>query len=471
MKNSIDSIALYIKGYEFGPGVPKIILTLAKPISAVSTESLIVVTAGENRQVSQVYISDNEGHLIGRGESVYLTIEMPVTFDQKQMKNVSSPFFFNGANYHHEWVRDYKVSIKGLLVTMGHEIVTLEIEDYNAITNLLSPDVAPFQYHSEYSGTYTNPLTKQDEALRLQCVAYEPETAKTAEKLPLLIWLHGQGEGGADVDITLLGNKVVALAQPKIQAHFEGEGGTGAYILALQCPTYWMDEGDGKNGVGAGVSRYTDIVMDAIQDFVSRNPKIDKNRLYLTGCSNGGYMTLNLAIHNPDYFAALIPQAAAYAYHCYQRQSDGTYALSTDNGTFIQTDEVYFDEAKLNAIKDTPIWFIHAADDTIVAPENYSLPIYKSLLDGGATNAWFSYYESVEGSDIKGMTYPGHWSWLYFFNDEVFGVQSMADIKKATDLSGFSPNNADKGGRSQAKVNGICYHNLFDWLNVQKKPF
>ena len=56
MKNSIDSIALYIKGYEFGPGVPKIILTLAKPISAVSTESLIVVTAGENRQVSQVYI-------------------------------------------------------------------------------------------------------------------------------------------------------------------------------------------------------------------------------------------------------------------------------------------------------------------------------------------------------------------------------------------------------------------------------
>ena len=40
--------------------------------------------------------------------------------------------------------------------------------------------MAPFQYHSEYSGTYTNPLTKQDEALRLQCVAYEPETAKTA---------------------------------------------------------------------------------------------------------------------------------------------------------------------------------------------------------------------------------------------------------------------------------------------------
>ena len=115
MKNSIDSIALYIKGYEFGPGVPKIILTLAKPISAVSTESLIVVTAGENRQVSQVYISDNEGHLIGRGESVYLTIEMPVTFDQKQMKNVSSPFLFNGANYHHEWVRDYKVDRKSVV--------------------------------------------------------------------------------------------------------------------------------------------------------------------------------------------------------------------------------------------------------------------------------------------------------------------------------------------------------------------
>ena len=50
----------------------------------------------------------------------------------------------------------------------------------------------------------------------------------------------------------------------------------GVYVLAVQTPTYWMDEGDGTNGAGAGVSRYTEVLMDTIKDYVSYQSDLDR---------------------------------------------------------------------------------------------------------------------------------------------------------------------------------------------------
>ena len=44
-------------------------------------------------------------------------------------------------------------------------------------------------------------------------VYYSPlKGSNDSTKYPLLIWLHGAGEGGVDVSITLLGNEVVSRA-------------------------------------------------------------------------------------------------------------------------------------------------------------------------------------------------------------------------------------------------------------------
>ena len=209
--------------------------------------------------------------------------------------------------------------------------------------------------------------------------------------------------------------------------------------------------------------------MDIIKNYVASTPALDTNRIYLAGCSNGGYMTINLAISNPGYFAALVPQAAAYSYYQYERNADGSYVISPFSNSFIRKDALYFDEEKMLALKETPMWFIHAANDTIVNPKDYSLPIYRTLLDSGAENKWFSYFESVEGTDMQGVSYIGHLSWIYFFKDQVSGVQDASAIKSAKDLSGFSPSNKGKGGTSTTKVSGKTYHNIFDWLNDQKK--
>lgn len=464
---TIAKVSMIIKGYECGPGVPKFLVQLTHKVSGVIADKLLVGTAGKDRQISRVYLSDDKGQEVSSA-SEYLGIQMPVTFDSQKNTAVACPFYYNLETLHNTWVEDYPVTIKGLEVFFGGEVAELS-GTFDIIHNRLSPDTDNFNKRGFYSGTYLNPLTKENEKLTLHYVAYEPKPLKSGESFPLLIWLHGQGEGGVDTDITLLGNEVVALARPEIQSHFSTNDQKGVYVLAVQSPTYWMDEGDGTNGAGAGNSRYTEILMDTIKNYVASTPAVDTKRIYLAGCSNGGYMTINLAISNPGYFAALVPQAAAYSYYQYERNTDGSYAISPFSNSFIRNDALYFDEEKILALKEIPMWFIHAANDTIVNPKDYSLPIYKNLLDSGAENKWFSYFESVEGRDMQGVSYLGHLSWIYFFKDQVSGVQDISAIKSAKDLSDFSPSNKGKGGISIAKVSGKTYHNIFDWLNDQKK--
>lgn len=468
---SVTESSILLQGYEFGPAVPKIVLKLSDKASSVEKGNLKVFTSGVNRQVSKVYLSDEQGKEV-KNESKYVTIQMPVSFDAQNNAGLSSPFTYDMTSLHNNWSSTYKVTVKGLTVKKGSTSRELDIEK-DLINSRISPQTDKFKNRGTFSGTYVNPITQESEDLSLTYAAYEPKSLQNGNKNPLLIWLHGQGEGGTDTDITLLGNEVVALAEDDIQGHFTAGKQRGAYVLAVQTPTYWMDEGDGTNGAGAGTSRYTDILMDTIKDYVEKHPDVDPERIYLAGCSNGGYMTLNLAINNPDYFAALVPQAAAYSYYDYERNEDGTYRTvpsetSFSGEAFVRSDSLYFDESKVEALRNTPIWFVHAANDTIVDPEAYALPIYKALIDRGAQNKWFSYYETVQGLDMKGVDYLGHWSWIYFFNNQVSGVQDVKQVAENEGLTGFEPTN-NNGGSVRATNGDETYHNLFDWLNDQKK--
>ena len=39
---------------------------------------------------------------------------------------------------------------------------------------------------------------------------------------------------------------------------------------------------------------------------------MDPYRVYIGGCSNGGYMTMNMVLRNPGFFAAAYPTCEAY---------------------------------------------------------------------------------------------------------------------------------------------------------------
>ena len=84
---------------------------------------------------------------------------------------------------------------------------------------------------------------------------------------------------------------------------------------------------------------------------------------------------------------------------------------------------------KINAIKHIPIWIILSHDDPLVVGWRFSFPSYRALLRNGEKNCWFSYFETVEGLDIQGMKYFGHWSWARLFNDQVTKVQDREKIE------------------------------------------
>lgn len=470
-KQQVTNAKILVQGYEWGPGVPKLIIELPAEAEEVMWDTPEVAMAGVERVVSGFYLSDEKGEpLEEEGPSKFAAIDFETNY-----ANSGSPFTYDFmVTFMNNWSASYPVqayfeaTVDGAKTTFGL--------DADLIGKRVCPDADAFSKMGVYNGDYTNPMTKETENITLQYAAYVPETlVNDGVKNPLIIWLHGQGEGGIDPDIALLGNEVVALAKEDIQSRFSSEGGeNGAYVLVCQTQTYWMDGGDGTNSNGDVISRYTEVLMDMIDQFVKEHEDIDRNRIYLGGCSNGGYMTMNMLVQYPDYWAAAYPCCEAYSYNMYERNEDGTYKteiIPTDTWPitkYFPLEERWMSEEKIEAIKKIPIWFVQSADDTTVDPASFGMPTYKALLQAGADNCWFSMFETVIGTDDNESTqYMGHWSWVYLFNDQVTAVQDPEAVKASADddeTFGFKPSN--EGGGSM-EANGC--KNIFDWLNVQSK--
>ncbi|WP_439234411.1 prolyl oligopeptidase family serine peptidase [Lonepinella koalarum] len=458
---------ILVQGQEGGPNVPKVIIALNDEVTSLDNQHISITTAGVQRELKNAYISDAQGN--PQAKSRFITLELTVPYQDHSY--VASPFVYNIQKFMNEWATEYRVQTAIQSLTINGKNYSLNL-DQDAINNRLVPDTALFNVRSAFSGNYRNPYNRKIEKLTLQTAAFEPENLKQGEKNPLIIWLHGQGEGGTDPDIVILGNEASALAKSPIQHYFHAGKQTGAYVLVVQTPTYWMDEGDGKNGGGANPSRYTQILMDTIKAYVKSNPDVDSRRIYLGGDSNGGYMTVNMLVNYPRYFAAAYPICEAYAYFQHKKDNQGQYVTQQGTGTeaFVTTDSRWFSTAKANKIKHIPIWFVASNDDPVVNPHKYSQPTYQALLKAGAKNVWFSYFETVQGTDTPNTRYSGHFSWIYVLNDQVGGVQNPTKILSATAPNyGFEPSNANFGGNFQAKFNGKSYSNLFTWLNDQRK--
>lgn len=190
---------------------------------------------------------------------------------------------------------------------------------------------------------------------------------------PLVIWLHGGGEGGwegsYDNDLALQANRgAVGFVTPEAQQVFKG-----AYVLAPQAPDFWLN--DPARG-------YSAQLKGLIDEVVAEN-RIDTDRIYVVGASNGGYMTAQLVADNPDFFAADVPIAAVRDY----------------GGSVVLTDD------ELDAMSGTPTWVVHAENDATVPYEPNGLYMAQRI-DGALLSA----YPDVT---YDGVTYDGHWSWVY----------------------------------------------------------
>ena len=207
---------------------------------------------------------------------------------------------------------------------------------------------------------------------------FKPVNKDDGKKHPLIIWFHGNGEGGYkdyrnNVSQKLANRGAVAFAEDKTQKIFGG-----AYVVAPQADDTWY------NNYTKG---YIKSVKAMIDEFVSEN-NVDKNRIYIFGASAGGYMSFRMMIEYPDYFAAFSTSAAAL----------DKAAISGGVATTAQD---------LMKIRNKPLWMVHAQNDPTISYENTSKRVYDVLSKYGAI---LSSYPNVKIGETE---YNGHWSWIY----------------------------------------------------------
>jgi predicted peptidase len=178
--------------------------------------------------------------------------------------------------------------------------------------------------------------------------------ANTREKKPLIVFLHGSGEKGTDIEKLKIYGPFKYLQTHEIDA----------YILAPQCPDneYWDSE----------------VLYRLILNIQKEN-NIDSNRIYLTGLSMGAWGAWNLAFAHPETFAALVPIAGF-----------------VDRVPMIE-------DCKTAAI---PIRVFHGLLDDVVNVD-YSIAIYKKLkacnadveltiFDDAGHDSWSRVYDNQE---------------------------------------------------------------------------
>jgi predicted peptidase len=224
---------------------------------------------------------------------------------------------------------------------------------------LSNPEVDAFSYHVSGSG-----------------MKYRLFSPGRRGKRPLVVWLHGGGEGASlpdnyyDNETTLRANRgALGFATPQAQRIF-----SGAHVVAPQSTSFWMEDGP----------RFAPLIREVIRD-VARRRSVDRERIYVVGASNGGYMSMEMTTVYPDLFAASVPICGVV-----ESLQPGGARLITD--------------AELRRIS-TPTWLVTSRDDTTVPPEPNTLHAH-DLIPGSL----LTLYDSVVWN---GYQFPGHWSWIY----------------------------------------------------------
>jgi predicted peptidase len=202
----------------------------------------------------------------------------------------------------------------------------------------------------------------------LNYLLYFPKdySATDGKRWPLMLFLHGSGERGTDVQRVATHGPMKLVKQ-----------GTNFpfIIVAPQCPPkqLWQSE-----------------TLLQLLDEVTAKFAVDTNRIYLTGLSMGGYGAWQLGLQHPDRFAALVPICG------------GGNAI----------DVVLGPGDKGETFKTLPVWAFHGAQDDVV-PVDESERIVKGLKKQGVKEVKLTVYPEAK-HDSWTATYnnPELYEWL-----------------------------------------------------------
>jgi predicted peptidase len=211
---------------------------------------------------------------------------------------------------------------------------------------------------------------------------YVPAAYTPRRSWPLVLFLHGSGERGADN----LAQLREGLA-PAIRAHAQWFP-----LLAIfpQAPAgaRWRDATE------------EDVVR--IVDAVEREWKTDRDRAYVVGMSMGGYGAWQLAMDHPDRFAAVVPVCAGVLPPPREPELQGVEVPDPAGDPYAQI---------AGAVAKLPIWLFHGAEDPVV-PVAESRRMAKELAARGGTPRYTEYPFVGHDAWDPAFNSPDLWDWL-----------------------------------------------------------
>jgi len=200
---------------------------------------------------------------------------------------------------------------------------------------------------------------KENAADDYKYLLFLPDGYNEHKSWPLIMFLHGVGERGDDLEL------VKKHGPPKF---VEEKKDFPFIVVSPQCPedSSWAKE--------------KEFLKELLDDIVARY-KVDKDRIYLTGLSMGGYGTWSLACAYPERFAAIAPICGG---------GEPSEALK---------------------LKDMPVWAFHGVQDKVVSVKK-SQEMVSAINDLGG-NVMLTVYPDV-GHDCWTQTYnnPKLYDWF-----------------------------------------------------------
>ena len=223
--------------------------------------------------------------------------------------------------------------------------------------------------HPMKSGQQTSQTldVRHTSPIKMDYLLYLPEEYGIENKQwPLVLFLHGAGERGDSLDLVTLHGPPKLVKQGK---HFP------FVLVSPQCPLgqFWRPD-----------------ELDGLLKHIQNKIQIDKNRIYVTGLSMGGFGTWALAERYPNRFAAIVP-------------------ICGRGNPFIA-----------GWIKHLPTWVFHGDADSVVQVEN-SRKMVEALKEAG--------------NPVRYTEYPGvgHDSWTETYdNPELYGWLLKQERKENT---------------------------------------
>jgi predicted peptidase len=199
--------------------------------------------------------------------------------------------------------------------------------------------------------------TNFEQEVSLNYLLALPKDYEQKEKWPLLMFLHGSGERGNDLEL------LKKHGPPRLIE----EGKEFPFIVVSpQCPS--------------GI-RWKTNALAALIDEMIKNYNVDENRIYVTGLSMGGYGTWKLANEISEKLAAVVPICG------------------------------WGDSWTICEIGDLPVWAFHGGKDNVVVPQK-SQELVDALKRCNGNVKFTLYPEANHDSWTETYNNPEVYKWL-----------------------------------------------------------